>query len=165
MSTNRSLLFIGGGILALVVLAVAIVLLAEARGPSSFEAGSPEEAMQRYLAAWEERDYEAAYGFFSEEIRADATLDQYESQARSYGEGNIGNGETATYIDDAVGEGDEVTLHLTVEQFYGDGGLGGGGNSFRTQRAIRMVREADGWKIDEPLIGIEPAASFGEFPF
>lgn len=163
MSTNRSLLFIGGGILALVVLAVAVVLLAEARGPTSFEAGSPEEAMQRYLAAWEERDYEAAYGFFSEEIKADATLDQYESQARSYGEGYIGGGETATYIDDAVGEGDEVTLHLTVEQFYADGGPGG--SSFRTQRTVRMVREADGWKIDEPLIGIEPAAPFGEFPF
>lgn len=119
--------------------------------------------MQRYLAAWEERDYEAAYGFFSEEIKADATLDQYESQARSYGEGYIGGGETATYIDDAVGEGDEVTLHLTVEQFYADGGPGG--SSFRTQRTVRMVREADGWKIDEPLIGIEPAAPFGEFPF
>jgi hypothetical protein len=31
MSTNRSLLLVGAGVLALVVLAVAIVLLAEAR--------------------------------------------------------------------------------------------------------------------------------------
>jgi hypothetical protein len=161
MSTNRSLLLIGGGILALVVLAIAVVLLAEARGPVSFEPGSPQEAMQRYLAAWEERDYEAAYGFFSSEIRADTTLDQYESQVRAHGDGFIG-GETATYIDDVEGEGDRVTLYLTIEQFYDDGGLGGGG-SFRSQREVRMVREADGWKIDEPLIGVEPAP-FGEFP-
>lgn len=162
MSTNRSLLFIGGGILALVVLAVAVVLLAEAREPNSFEPGSPQETMQRYLAAWDERDYEAAYGFFSEEVRAEATLEQYESQARAYGGDFFGGGRTATYIDDAVGDGDRVTLHLTVEQFYEDGGPGG--SSFRTQRTVRMVREADGWKIDEPLIGMEPVP-FGEFPF
>jgi hypothetical protein len=163
MSTNRSLLFIGGGILALVGLAVAVVLLAEARGPASFEAGSPEETMQRYLAAWDERDYEATYAFFSEEIRTDATLDQYEQQARAYGEGYSGAGDTAVYIDDAAVEGDQATLHLTVEQFYGGGGLGGG-DSFRSQREVRMVHEADGWKIDEPLIGIEPIP-FSEFPF
>jgi hypothetical protein len=161
MSTNRSLLVIGGGILALVALSIAVILLAEARGPASFELGSPQEAMQRYLAAWEERDHEAAYLFFSTEIRADTTLEQYESEARAYGEG-FGGGETATYIDDAEVEGDTATLHLTVEQYFDDGGLGG--NSYRTQRSVRMVREADGWKIDEPLIGVE-SIPFGEFPF
>jgi hypothetical protein len=161
MSTNRSLLVIGGGILALVALSIAVILLAEARGPASFEPGSPQEAMQRYLAAWEERDYEAAYGFFSAEVRADATLDQYESQARAYGDGFQG-GDSATYIDDVEGEGDRVTVHLTVEQFFDDGGLGG--NGYRTQQAVRMVREADGWKIDEPLIGVE-SIPFSDFPF
>jgi hypothetical protein len=165
MSTNRSLLFIGAGILALVVLAVGVVLLAEARGPATFAAGGPEETMQRYLAAWDERDYEAAYAFFSEEVRADVTLDEYEQQARAYGGEFSGFGEIAVYIDNAVVDGDRATLHLTVEQFYDDGGgLGGGGSSFRTEREVRMVQEAAGWKVDEPLIGIEQIP-FGEFPF
>jgi hypothetical protein len=161
MSSNRSLLVIGGGIVALVVLAVAVVLLAEARGPSSFEPGSPQDAMQRYLAAWDERDYEAAYGFFSAEVRAEATLEQYESQARAYGGDFLGTGETATYIDRVEGDGDRVAIHLTVEQYYNDGGPGGG--SYRSQRTVHMVRESAGWKIDEPLIGIE-AIPFSEFP-
>jgi MecA-like transpeptidase family protein len=161
MSTNRSLLIIGAGVLALVVVAAAIVLLAEGRDPRSFAPGSPEEAMQRYLAAWDERDYEGAYAFFSEEIRASTTLDEYQNQVRAYGDGlPIEN--TAAYIDDVEGTGDRVTLHLTIEQFYDDGGPGGG-STYRNQRAVRMVREADGWKVDEPLIGLEPAP-FGEFP-
>ena len=160
MSTNRSLLVIGGGILALVALSIAVILLAEARGPATYEPGSPQEAMQRYLAAWEERDYEAAYGFFSTEVRADGTFEEYERQARG-GDG-FPVGETATYIDGVEGEGDRVTIHLTVEQFFEDGGLGG--NSYRSPRSVPMVREADGWKIDEPLIGVE-SVPFGEFPF
>jgi len=160
MSTNRSLLVIGGGILALVALSIAVILLAEARGPASFEPGSPQEAMQRYLAAWEERDYEAAYRFFSAGVQADGTFEQYERQARVGDE--FHDGETAAYIDDVEGEGDRATLHLTVEMFFDDGGLGG--NSYRSQRSVRMVREADGWKIDEPLIGVE-SVPFGEVPF
>ena len=159
MSTNRSLLVIGGGILALVALSIAVILLAEARGPATYEPGSPQEAMQRYLAAWEEGDLEAAYSFFSAEVQAENTFEAYERQARPGNE--FPDGESAVYIDEAEGEGDRVTLHLTVEYFYGDGGLGG--NSYRTPRTVRMVREADGWKIDEPLIGIE-SVFFGDFP-
>jgi hypothetical protein len=115
--------------------------------------------MQRYLAAWEERDYETAYGFLSADVRADGSFEQYEREARAGDE--FADGESATYIDDVEGEGDRVTLHLTVEYFYGNGGLGG--DSYRTQRTVSMVREADGWKIDEPLIGVE-SIPFGEFP-
>jgi hypothetical protein len=160
MTGNRSLLYIGAGVLALVALGAAVVLLAEGRRPASFEPGTPEAAMQGYLAAWQDADYEAAYGFFSDEIRTETSLEQYESQVRGFGE-PFGGSDTAVYIDKADGDGLRVTLYLTVEQSYG-GGIGG--ESYRSQREVRMVHQADGWKIDEPLIGVEQFP-FGEKPF
>ena len=103
MSSNRSLVYIGAGIVALAVLGVAVVLLAESREPASFEPGSPQAAMQGYLAAWDEGDYEAAYGYFSDEVQADATLEEYESQARLHGTGFGESGDRATYIDGVEG--------------------------------------------------------------
>ena len=158
MSSNRSLVYIGAGILALAVLGVAVVLLAESREPASFEPGSPQAAMQGYLAAWDEGDYEAAYGYFSDEVQADATLEEYESQARLHGTGFGESGDRATYIDGVEGDGQRVTVHVTTEEYFGGGP---GAQSYRSQRQVRMVREADGWKIDEPLIWLEPIP-FGE---
>lgn len=159
MTGNRSLLYIGAGVLALVVLGAAVVLLAGGRQPASFEPGTPEAAMQGYLAAWQDEDYEAAYGFFSDEIRAATSLEQYESQVRGFGD-PFGGSDTAVYIDKAEIAGQQATLYLTVEQSYG----GIGGESYRSPREVRMVHQADGWKIDEPLIGVEQVP-FGEKPF
>ncbi|HYN63813.1 MAG TPA: hypothetical protein VES36_04345 [Candidatus Limnocylindrales bacterium] len=161
MKPNRSVLYIGAGVLGLVVLGAAVVLLAEGRQPASFEAGTPQAAMQDYLAAWRDDDHEAAYASFSDEIRADTSLAQYESQVRSFGDSSFGGSDTAVYIDRADGDDSRVTLYLTIEQYYG-GGLGG--ESYRSQREVRMVHQPDGWRIDQPLIGLEPIR-FDEPPF
>lgn len=160
MTSNRALISIGAGILALVVLGGAIVLLAEGREPETFAPGSPQAAMQDYLAAWDEDDYEAAYAFFSDDVQADASLDAYESQARAYG-GGFADGSRATFIDEVEGDEERVTIHLTIEEYFGGGP---GAQSYRSQRQVRMVHEAGGWKIDEPLIWLDPT-QFGEFPF
>jgi hypothetical protein len=108
--------------------------------------------MQAYLAAWEDRDLATAYGYFSDDIRAQVTLDEYENAARGFGE--VSPGDEAVYIDAADGTGDRITLHLTVEHYYGDGP---GSESYRSTTTVRMVRQADGWKIDEQLVGVEAA--------
>jgi hypothetical protein len=153
MTRTRSVLYIGIGVLAVAALGAAVVLLAEGRRPASFEPGTPQAAMQEYLAAWQDDDYEAAYRSFSDEIRADTSLEEYESQLRNFGDPYGPESDVAVYIDKAEGDDAQVTLYLTVEQYYGDGGLGGG--SYRSQHTVRMIHQADGWKIDEPLIGVE----------
>ena len=55
MTSGRSVLVIAAGILGIVVLGAVVVLLAEGREPQSYEPGTPEAAMQAYLAAWDER--------------------------------------------------------------------------------------------------------------
>jgi hypothetical protein len=156
MTSTRAITWIGAGILVLVVASATVVLLAEGRRPTSFPPGSPQAAMQGYLAAWEERDLEAAYGYFSDDIKASVSLEQYEDAVRGYPE--VESGDEAVYIDAAEGSGDRISLHLTVERFYGGGP---GSETYRSTTSVRMVRQADGWKIDDQLIGVEP----GPFPF
>jgi hypothetical protein len=158
MKRNRSVLYIGAGVLVVAALGAAVVLLAEGREPVTFEPGTPQAAMQAYMATWQDDDYEAAYRFFSDEVKADTTLEEYESQARGFGD-SYGGSERAVYIERAEGDDQRVTLHLTIEEYYAGGGIGG--ESYRSQREVRMVQQSDGWKIDEPLIGLEQV-QFGE---
>jgi hypothetical protein len=149
-SSNRSILLIGAGILALVVVSVVVVLVVR-RGPPTFPAGSPQAAMVAYLAAWDDGDVEAAYAFLSTNVQHNVSLDDYRlaaDQYRDYGQPN-----RQVTIDRVNGSGETVTIELTVEEFYGDGLSG---NVSRSPRSIRMVHEADGWKIDEHLVWLDP---------
>ncbi|HEX6654984.1 MAG TPA: hypothetical protein VF153_02105, partial [Candidatus Limnocylindria bacterium] len=123
---------------------------------TAFPAGSPQAAMQAYLAAWQERDIDAAYGYFSTEIKASTSLDDYRRVADGFGKPSPD--QESVFIDGAELDGDRATLHLTIERYFGDGP---GSEVDRSTSSVRMVREADGWKIDEPLLGPDPAP----FPF
>lgn len=159
MTSTRGITYIAAGILGLVIVAAVIVLLAGARTPTVFPAGSPQAALQAYLAAWEQRDVEAAYGFFSTEVKANTSQEEYRRAVDGFGD--VSPGDEAVFIDAAEGTGDRTTLHLTIEHYYGGGP---GSEVFRDTRTARMVREADGWKIDEPLIGVDPIP-FDRGPF
>ncbi|MGH2456618.1 MAG: hypothetical protein ACRDHD_10235 [Candidatus Limnocylindria bacterium] len=160
MTSTRTLLAIAGGIAALLLLAVVVVVLAGNRQAQEFPPGTPEAAMQAYLRAWDDDDLPAAYAYFSADVRDRASLEEYQAVARSYGEPSFDGPRRAVYIDGVDGSGDRVTLLLTVEERYGDA-FGGGSN--RYERPVRMVREDGEWKIDEPLIYVEPAPFGDEF--
>jgi len=150
MSSNRSILLIGAGILALVVLSVVVVLVVR-RGPPSFPAGSPQAAMAGYLTAWDDNDIEAAYGFLSDSVRQQVSLADYQQAVDQYGSFNQPNHQVT--IDRVDGSGKSVTLQLTVEEFYGDGLSA---SASRSPRSVRMVHQGDGWKIDEQLVWLDP---------
>jgi hypothetical protein len=148
-------LVIAAGILGIVLLGVVVVLLAEGREARAYEPGTPEAAMQAYLAAWDKDDPNAAYDFFSNSVKASVSRDDYIAQSGAFGDPGVNR---AAFIDRVVGDESQVTVFLTVEDYYGDGL----GESYTSERTVRMVHE-DGWKIDELLVGLEPAA-FPAFP-
>jgi len=155
MSTNRSLLYVTAGIIGLVVLAVAVVLLAGDRKPQEFPPDAPEAALQDYLAAWDSRDVAAAYGYLSARVRATTSHEDYQRAAdafSSYGTRRI-------FIDDAIGSGDHVVVRLTVEELYSNGL---NTDVQRSTRSVPMVHDPDGWRIDEPLVWLDPMP-VGEF--
>jgi len=144
------------GIAAIVVVATAVVLLAGNQAQASYPADSPEAALQGYLTAWYDDDYDTAYGFFSSGAQGQMLLFDFRQQAGySYGPDN----QTVT-LDRTTGSGDARTLYLSVEDSYGPE-FGGGGYTHDVQ--VRMVLEPGGWKIDDPLVGLEPY--YGSFPF
>ena len=156
-SGNRSLLLIAAAVLALVVLTVAVVLVAGNRAPTQYPPDSPEAALQGYLAAFEADDVEAAHAYFSAPVRERMDLEAYE---RAIDEGHRmypPDSSRSVLFDRRSGEGDSVRLHLTVEEFYGEG-LNGTTN--RSPREIRLVREDGAWRIDEPLVWLDPAPIF-----
>jgi hypothetical protein len=146
---------IGVAIVILAVVTAAVVLLAGDR-QQEYPADSPEGMLQRYLASFEDRDYEAAYAHFSTEVKSGLDLERYLESVRQYGF-PVGQAARRVFIDEVSGDGDERVMRLTVEDFYGDGF---GGDSYRSERQIRIVRESGGWYIDEPLVGLDP--TFGE---
>ena len=158
MTSGRSVLIIAAGIMGVVVLGAIVVLLAEGREPQTYEAGSPEAAMQAYLAAWESDDPGTAYDSFSNSAKGNVSRADYIAQSDAFGDVGINR---AIFIDRVEGDEARVVVFLTIEEQYGDGL----GESYTTQRTVRMVNE-DGWKIDELLIRLEPGAlpAFPEQP-
>ena len=67
---------IGGGTVLAVLLA-ASVIVALARGESEFEQGSPELAVQQYLKALAENDFETAESLWSPELREDCSFEEF----------------------------------------------------------------------------------------
>jgi hypothetical protein len=156
MSNTRTLALIAGGIVALVLVSVAVVLLAGGRQREEFVAGTPEAAVQAYLDAWKEEDADATWAFFSAEVQEEYSFENYERAVRDYHLYQYPDGgpSRSVYIDGADGTGDQVTVQLTVEEVYGDGL---NTSSHRSPRAVRMVREGGAWKLADPLIWLDPA--------
>ena len=80
MTANRSLLAIGAGVIALVVVTLAVVLLTDDAARTSFPSDSPEAALQAYLAALEDDDVDEAYAAFSSDVRSRVSRDAFERE-------------------------------------------------------------------------------------
>ena len=148
---SRSLLYIGAGILALLVISVVVVLAIGRTATPDYPADSPEGALQRYFVAFEEGDYEAAYEYFSERVKEQMSVDDFRRSIGMYGSPPGGQ---RVLFQGTSGEGDRVRVELVVEYFYDDG-FGGGSSS--QPRQVSMVREDGEWRIDDALAGLEPA--------
>src|SRR3972149_2894676 len=156
MSSNRSLLAIVAGILALGAGAVVVVRVAGPPKPQEFPPDPAEAAVQGYLGAWNERDIPTAYAFLSERVRASTSLEDYQRAADEFLTwGMPPNGpDRRISIGDASSEGDRTVVPVTVEELYGDGL---NQNVSRSTRYLPVVRGADGWRIDETLVWLHPA--------
>jgi len=149
----RGLVAIGVGIGVVAILAVVAVGLSAARDPDQFPADSPQAALQAYLAAFEDEDYEAAYAFFSADVRGQMGLEDFERAATDY---HLYATQARRVLYDGVEtDGDErATLRLTVEVSSGDV-LFADRYSYPTE--VPMVREDRAWRIDQALVHLDPA--------
>ena len=153
LTGKRILLVIGGGIAALVVVAVLAVVLLGSREVQSFPADTPEGVVQRHLTAVEDEDYETAWSYLSAAVQSDLSMEEYRRAARDYGSYWVGS--RRVLFDRSEVDGDRARVWLTVEEYY-DGGPFGGASTYRSSREVSLVRDDGAWRIDDPMIGLEP---------
>jgi hypothetical protein len=147
----RSILVIGAIVVAIVVVAVLVVVLAS-RPPTTYPADSPEGTIQRYLAAVEAGEPEAAYAFFSRSVRTEMPLDSYR---RAWADLAWEREQDRRVVLEQVDLRDtRATVHLRVDVYSGGGPFGP--NRYTYERSVGLVRESGEWRIDEPLVGLEP---------
>jgi predicted lipid-binding transport protein (Tim44 family) len=130
--------------------------MSAARDPDQFPADSPQAALQAYLQAFEDEDYEAAYAFFSADVQRQMSLEEFERAATDYGT-YATESRRVLYdgIDQLDTDNDETAiLRLTVEVSYGDV-LFADRYSYPTE--VPMLREDGVWRIDQALVHLDPA--------
>jgi len=149
----RGLIAIGVGIGVVAILAVVAVGLSAARDPDQFPADSPQAALQAYLQAFEDEDYEAAYASFSADVQRQMSLEEFERAATDYHQ--YATESRRVLYDGVETDGNErATLRLTVEVSYGDVLFA---DRYSYPAEVRMVREDGAWRIDQALVHLDPA--------
>jgi hypothetical protein len=149
---RRTVLILGGAILAFAVVALLAVLLTS-RPAASYPAGSPEGVFQGYMAAWEAGDLDAAYAHFSDRVRALVTVDEYRAMERDY-RWTRDQDRRVVLIGTRITD-DRATLDLRID-WFSPGGMLGGGDTWSEDRSVALVRVNGSWSVDELIAGIEP---------
>ena len=73
-----------GDTTGLLKMLMVVVFLAGDRTAVDFAEDTPEGALQRYLRAFDDGDLDAAYAYFSADVRADMDRDAYERTVAMY---------------------------------------------------------------------------------
>jgi hypothetical protein len=152
MGGQRGFQVIVGGIVALLIVTVAVVVGRGDLPTATYPAGSPESAFQAYLQAWAAGDDETAYASFSSEVRAATALDSYRNQAGDMRRDQPGTSRRVL-IDSATTSGDGATLRISVETTSVSGLAV---NRSRATQTVTMIRQDGAWKLDRLWMGTDP---------
>jgi hypothetical protein len=151
-SVARPLLLIAGAVVGVLLVAAVVFVLATREQPA-FPADTPAGTFQRYLAAFDDGDYETAYAYFSAPVQGMVPYRRYERTARDFSTWN--GGRQHLTLDDVRLAGERATLGLIVRE--GGGPFDGG---WEDRQSISLVREQEQWRIDQPLLRIYPMSRY-----
>ena len=161
---GRAVLRIGAALAVLIAVSVLIIVLAAGRAASvqTYPADTPEGTIQRYVQALEDQDYETAYSYFSSEVQSELTEREFTDHTAVFAPfPGFAPTERRISVDRVEERDDRTAVHVAIEEYF-DAGFGFfGPGEYAYQRAIRLTREDEAWKIDQPLYGLEP----GQDPF
>jgi hypothetical protein len=156
---NRSLALVAGGVVAVAVIAVVVVLATSGREPTSYPESTPQGVVQRYLLAHDAGDVAAAHAYFSASVREAVDLETYRTMFIGDEYPAPPSAVRRVLFDGTTergGDPETVVVRLTVEEVYGQGIEG---EISRNVYEVPMILEPDGWRIDELLVWLYPAAA------
>ncbi len=141
MSRSTQLLIaVGASVLVIVVISIAVAVIAD--DEQEFPAGSPEETVQRYLRAIDDRDAEAAIALFSADLSDRCELEPLRSNLRR----GFNVDFRATLLD-TTERGDLTEVRVRVTQYYGDGPFERGES--RHEQVFVLEQSAEGWRFTQ----------------
>jgi hypothetical protein len=136
-------LLLGGGVLAVIIVAVVAALVLGSGSPHDYPRESPAGALQGYLAALHSGDEAAMTSFLTRRALAQMTA----------GGGSLPDGsycgadqERRVRLRSATERGERATLRLEIEQFGGSL-LDVSRDTY--EREVELAREDGAWKLDE----------------
>jgi hypothetical protein len=140
---------IGTAAVAGLLFMAALVVVLASRPVGLYPADTPEGTFQRYLEAFQMEELETAYGYLSAREQQHVSFERFSRAADDYR--RWGPYDERLTLERVDIRGERATVHL-VAHYPGGGPFSGG---WQEPLSIRLVREPDGWRIDEPLIGTQ----------
>lgn len=133
VTTRRTTLTVAAVAAVVVIAGIVVLVFAVGRDVSSYDEGTPERAVQKYLTAAFDGDYDRAASLIESSSKCDAAdLD------RAYIQNNARIGLIESTVD-----GDRARVRLEVE-FPSGGPLGG---VYSEEHTIRLVKTAETWLL------------------
>jgi hypothetical protein len=148
-ASNRWLLLVGAGALALVIVSLVVALAIDRE--AELDPASPEGTVQLYLRAIADRDAQGAYEFYSGELQDRCDIGYLRDSLR-----HRSSDFRATLVE-VTPRGDVTEVVLAVTEIYGSGPLGRSDYTFN--QVFVLEEAADGWRFVEP-----PWPSWCPFP-
>lgn len=139
---ERAILAIGGGVLALVLVAVAVVLLLGSPDVDRFPPDTPPGTVQRYLNALQDRDYDTAESLLSARVRREFSENEFRRVAFCPPQDD--RRVRVLHADESESR---ATVTLSIEQISGSGLHF---ERYSYEMVASLVREDGEWKIDDP---------------
>ncbi|HAX25270.1 MAG TPA: hypothetical protein DCX80_09550, partial [Chloroflexi bacterium] len=140
---ERFVLIVGGGVLAIAALAVAVIVAIGGPKTAEYDPASPEGVVQRYLEAARIGDDNAVRELLSEralrQLDADGIHDKYRPAP-------LEDNRLVT-LQRTVVQGDHATVWLRIES---PGGSGLSLDRYSWTMPVPLVRENGNWRVDEP---------------
>lgn len=136
---------------ALALLLVASVVVAVLESEEPFEAGTAEAAVQDFLRAVEDDEFETVYGFLSAELREECSVEQVFASPFRYRTQFDQNRITLEQTNEGGGS---TFVTILISSFEGSGLFGSSESSFLQQYALKQAE--DQWQFVQfpwPLFG------------
>lgn len=139
-SADRSILAIGGGVLAIVVIAIVVVLAVGEPKVTAYPVDTPEGTVQRYLSAIYDGDDTVARDLLTSRALREMGNNPFDGLFCQQSDGH------QVRIDRVTTETDRATIQLEIENVSGSGL---GFDRYSWERSVLLRFEDGGWKIDE----------------